>query len=51
MPILFDSCFGVVPSLESRHIWVANPGPHRMAPQWWPESDAYATAVVSAHVR
>ena len=27
MPILFDSCFGVAPSLESRHIWVANPGP------------------------
>ena len=26
MPILFDSCFGVSPSLESRHIWVANPG-------------------------
>ena len=49
MPILFDSCFGVSPSLESRHIWVANPGPDRMAPQWWPESDAYATAVVSAH--
>ena len=50
MPILFDSCFGVAPSLESRHIWVANPGPDRMAKQWWPESDAYATAVVSAHV-
>ena len=50
MPILFDSCFGVSPSLESRHIWVANPGPDRMASQWWPESDAYATAVVSAHV-
>ena len=30
MPILFDSCFGVAPSLESRHIWVANPGPDRM---------------------
>jgi hypothetical protein len=50
MPILFDSCFGVAPSLESRHIWVANPGPDRMAQEWWPESDAYATAVVSAHV-
>jgi acyl-homoserine-lactone acylase len=50
MPILFDSCFGVAPSLESRHIWVANPGPDRMASQWWPESDRYATAVVTAHV-
>jgi acyl-homoserine-lactone acylase len=50
MPILFDSCFGVAPSLESRHLWVANPGPDRMAKEWWPESDAYATAVVSAHV-
>gem|GEM_PF-6198243 len=51
MPILFDSCFGVSPSLESRHIWVANPDPDRMASNWWPESDAYATAVVSAHAR
>lgn len=50
MPILFDSCFGVSPSLESRHIWVANPGPDRMEAKWWPESDAYATAVVSAHI-
>lgn len=50
MPILFDSCFGVAPSLESRHVWVANPGPDRMAKPWWPESDAYARAVVSAHV-
>jgi acyl-homoserine-lactone acylase len=50
MPILFDSCFGVAPSLESRGMWVANPGPDRMAKRWWPESDAYATAVVSAHI-
>ena len=51
MPILFDSCFGVAPSLESRHIWVANPGPGSDgASEWWPESDAYAKAVVSAHV-
>jgi len=49
MPILFDSCFGVAPSLESRHIWVANPGPDRMDERWWPESEAYVTAVVSAH--
>ena len=49
MPILFDSCFGVSPSLESRGMWVASPGPDRMDKQWWPESDAYATAVVSAH--
>ncbi len=50
MPILFDSCFGVSPSLESRHMWVANPGPDRMAKKWWPQSDAYAKAVVSAHI-
>ena len=31
MPILFDSCFGVAPSLESRSMWVANPGPDRSA--------------------
>jgi len=50
MPVLFDSCFGVSPSLESRHMWVANPGPDRMAERWWPESDAYVKAIVSAHV-
>ena len=50
MPILFDSCFGVAPSLESRGMWVANPGPDKMDKRWWPESDAYAKAVVSAHV-
>jgi len=49
IPILFNSCFGVAPSLESRHMWVANPGPDRMEERWWPESEAYATAVVSAH--
>ena len=50
MPILFDSCFGVAPSLESSVIWVANPGPDRMDKRWWPDSDAYVKAVVSAHV-
>ncbi len=50
MPILFDSCFGVAPSLESHTMWVANPGSDRMDKKWWPESDAYATAVVSSHV-
>ena len=49
MPVLFDSCFGVSPSLESRHMWVANPGPDRMAEEWWPGLDAYVEAVVSAH--
>ena len=50
MPILLDSCFGVSPSLESRHMWVANPGPDRMAPEHFPATDAYVKAVVSAHI-
>ena len=50
MPILFDSCFGVAPSLESRHIWVANPGPDRMGSRVVAGVGPYATAVVSAHV-
>jgi len=50
MPVLFDSCFGVSPSLESRHLWVANPGPDRMAEQFRPELDEYARAVVSRYV-
>jgi acyl-homoserine-lactone acylase len=50
MPVLFNSCFGVAPSLESRHMWVANPGPDRLAKEFWPESDAYLQAVVSRYV-
>jgi hypothetical protein len=50
MPILFDSCFGVSPSLESRHMWVANPGPDRMSEEHFEALDAYARAVVTAHV-
>jgi len=50
MPVLFNSCFGVSPSLESRHLWVANPGPDRMAAPFWPELDEYAKAVVSRYV-
>jgi len=50
MPVLFDSCFGAAPSIESRHMWVANPGPDRMAEEFWPEFDAYARAVVSRYV-
>ncbi|MHC4401082.1 MAG: cellulase family glycosylhydrolase [Planctomycetota bacterium] len=50
MPILFDSCFGVSPSLESRHMWVANPGPDRMSPEHFPALDAYARAVVTPYV-
>ena len=50
MPILFDSCFGVSPSLESQHIWVANPGPDRMAREFWSESEKYLRDVVSRFV-
>ena len=50
MPILFDSCFGVAPSLESRHMWVANPGPDRMGQEHFEAMDAYARAVVTPHV-
>lgn len=47
MPVLFDSCFGVSPSLESQHVWVANPGPDRMGREFWPESEKYVREVVS----
>lgn len=50
MPILFDSCFGIAPSLESQHVWVANPGPDRMGEEFWPESNAYVRALVGAHL-
>jgi len=50
MPILFDSCFGVSPSLESQHMWVANPGPDRMSAADFNALDAYVRAVVAAYV-
>jgi hypothetical protein len=50
MPILFDSCFGVSPSLESQHMWVANPGPDRMSEDHFAALDDYARAVVTPYV-
>lgn len=50
MPIIFNSCFGVSPSLESQHMWVANPGQDRMAEEYWPESDKFARDVVSRFI-
>ncbi len=50
MPILFDSCFGVSPSLESQHMWVANPGPDRMNEADFEALDAYVRAVVTPYV-
>ena len=50
MPILFDSCFGVSPSLESRHVWVANPGPDRMSKADFDALDGYVRAVVTPYV-
>jgi len=50
MPVLFDSCFGVAPSMESQHMWVANPGPDRMTEEFWSESDRYLRDVVSRYV-
>ena len=50
MPILFDSCFGVSPSLESQHMWVANPGPDRMSEAHFEALDAYARAVVTPYI-
>lgn len=50
MPILFDSCFGVSPSLESRHMWVANPGPDRMSEADFAALDGYVRAVVAPYV-
>jgi hypothetical protein len=50
MPILFNSCFGVSPSLESQHMWVANPGPDRMNEAHFEALDAYTRAVVTPYV-
>ena len=50
MPILFDSCFGVSASLESRHMWVANPGPDRMSEADFGALDGYVRAVVTPYV-
>lgn len=50
MPILFDSCFGVSPSLESEHMWVANPGPDRMNEAHFEALDSYARAVVTPYI-
>ncbi len=50
MPILFDSCFGVSPSLESQHMWVANPGPDRMNEAHFEAMDAYTRSVVTPYV-
>ncbi|MFV2065996.1 MAG: cellulase family glycosylhydrolase [Pirellulales bacterium] len=50
MPILFDSCFGVSPSLESQHMWVANPGPDRMNEAHFEALDAYTRTVVTRYV-
>ena len=50
MPILFDSCFGIAPSLESQHMWVANPGPDRMNETDFEALDAYVRAVVTPYV-
>ena len=46
MLVLFDSCFGADPSLESSGFWVANPGPSRMTREFWPEGDKYIRDVV-----
>ena len=50
MPIIFDSCFGVSPSLESNLMWVANPGPDRMGPENFDELDVYAKDLVTRYV-
>ena len=46
MLVLFDSCFGTDPSLESSGFWVANPGPSRMHRNFWPQAECYARDVV-----
>ncbi len=49
MPIIFDSCFGVSPSLESSLMWVANPGPDRMSERDYDELDVYVKDLVSRY--
>lgn len=51
MPVLFDSCFGKFPSLETYRTddWVANPGQDRIGPEHWPALDRYVRDVVGGH--
>jgi len=46
MLVLFDSCFSVSPSMENGEIWVANPGPLRTNPDFYPQGEKYIKALV-----
>ena len=47
MLILFDSCFGVSPSITSGEFWVANPGPDRTNPEFYPAGEKYVKDLVT----
>ncbi|HRZ58457.1 MAG TPA: hypothetical protein P5525_23705, partial [Candidatus Paceibacterota bacterium] len=51
MPVLFDSCFGEFPDLETyRHKdWMACPGQNRLGPEHWPAMQKYVADVVGGH--
>ena len=49
MPVLFDSCFGMEPSLENSADWVANPGFRRLAEEYRPGLADYLVGVVGRH--
>ena len=51
MPVVFDSCFGEHPDLETyrRNDWVANPGQHRLGRRWWAALEQYCREVVGGH--
>ena len=46
MLIVFDSCFGVSPSINSGEFWVANPGPDRTNPDFYPAGEKYVKDLV-----
>ncbi len=46
MLIVFDSCFGVSPSIRSGEFWVANPGPDRTNPHFYPVGEKYVRDLV-----
>ena len=46
MLVVFDSCFGVSPSLQTTEFWVASPGPDRTNPAFYPDGERYVKDLI-----
>ncbi len=46
MLVVFDSCFGVSPSLQTTEFWVASPGPDRTNPAFYTDGEKYVKDLV-----